>query len=138
VKELKKEIDLYKDIMKISYPQGKKQYGEYLRKNGRTSLNKWCSFAYQNIESELIEHIKANAIRGDVLLCVHDAIYTTQRQDLHLLNHIASQLSPICQFEEEVVDRVHPISHNIADVNAHKQHIAREEAKASGEINKYA
>jgi len=138
VKELKKEIDLYKDIMKISYPQGKKQYGEYLRKNGRTSLNKWCSFAYQAIESMIINHIKANAIRGDVLLCVHDALYTRNRQDLHLLNHEASQLSTTCQFEEEVVDRVHGISYNISDVNAHKQHIAREEQKARGEINKYA
>ena len=138
VKGIQHEISLYKDIMKISYPRAKKLYGEHLRKNGRSSLNKWCSFAYQSIESELIEHIKANAIRGDVLLCVHDAIYTTQRQDLHLLNHEASQLSPTCQFEEEVVDRVHGISYNITQVNAHKQHIAREEQKARGEINKYA
>lgn len=131
------EIQLYREIMKQSYPQAKKQYGDYLRKNGRSSLNKWCSFAYQKTESIIINHIKANAIRGEVLLQVHDALYTRQRQDLHYLNSEASQLSLTTDFEEELVDKVHRISYNINQVAEHKQHIAREEKLALLGDNRY-
>ena len=131
------EIQLYREIMKQSYPQAKKQYGDYLRKNGRSSLNKWCSFAYQKVESQIINHIKATAVRGDILLQVHDALYTRNRQDLHLLNYTASQLSPTTNFEEELVDKVYGISYNISQVTEHKQHIAREERVAELGENRY-
>ena len=132
------EIQLYREIMKQSYPQAKKQYGNYLRKNGRSSLNKWCSFAYQKVESSIIDHVKANAIQGDILLQVHDALYTKQKQDLHLLNHEASMLSHTCSFEEELVDKVYGIAYNIQHTQQHKQHIAQEERRATQQgVNNY-
>ena len=61
---LLEEVEGYRYIMKQEYISStfKKEIAPLLRKNGRSTLNKWCSFEYQVIESNIVNHVITNVL----------------------------------------------------------------------------
>jgi len=104
---LLKEVELYRNIMKKSYPSALREYGSVLRKNGRSSLSKWCSFEYQLTESATVQHVLSKIPPDAVLLVVHDAVYTNKNIDLGDINTWAHDISPMMNFEYEKINKIH-------------------------------
>ena len=131
---LLREVDLYREIMRMSYPRAKKEFGDVLKKNGRSSLSKWCSFEYQLTESSIVQHVSNQLGEDNILLQVHDAIYIKHRCELTDINWMANGIAPGMHFEYE---RITPIYANkrasrIAQGKEaqHKQRIKHEQRKA--------
>ena len=103
IKGLMAEIDAYRQIMKQSYPQAKKLLGEELRKNGRSSLSKWCSYDYQHTESRIIDAVIDAVGEEHLLLQVHDALYFSKPVDRGQLDMIAKSITPHAHFEYEQI-----------------------------------
>ena len=133
MKGLLGEVELYREIMRATYPRAKREFGDALKKNGRSSLSKWCSFEYQLTESAVVHHV-INTVKPDVLLQVHDAIYVRTRCDLIDLNTTAHQISPLANFEHEHIGRIQfnkGVIRRATQTEAeHKQRIKYEEAEA--------
>jgi hypothetical protein len=134
MKGLLTEIELYREVMRQSYPRAKKEFGEVLKKNGRSSLSKWCSFEYQLTESSIIHYVTNQLGSDNILLQVHDALYMSVKCDIVDLNWMAHKISPLMNFESEEISR---ITHNKRIINVsyqteaeHKQRIAQEEERA--------
>lgn len=134
MKGLLTEVELYREIMRMSYPRAKKEFGEALKKNGRSSLSKWCSFEYQLTESGIVQMVSNKLGAENILLQVHDALYVNHRCDLVDLNWEAHKISPLANFESEQIFRVGynaRLDREQAVVEAtHKQNIIQEEIKA--------
>ena len=133
-----KEVELYREVMRMSYPQAKKEFGDTLKKNGRSSLSKWCSFEYQLTESAIIQAVTNKLGVDNILLQVHDALYVKHKCDLIDLNWEAHKVSQLANFESE---RIEKVGYNarinreqaVAEDN-HKQRIIQEEITAFEEM----
>lgn len=130
------EVDLYRRIMKAQYESKgfKKEIAPLLRKNGRSTLNKWCSFDYQVIESAIVDHVIQNIGKQLVILQVHDALYLSKHIDLLDMNVFAHDIEPYANFE---IENINGITYNKMALNSkslviqeHKQRIHQEELKA--------
>lgn len=142
IRDLMTEIDLYKEIMRETYPDAKKSFGDALRKNGRSSLNKWCTYHYQLTESTIIQAVKQTFGEENVLLQVHDALYFTHKPDLWELNQIAKRISPFCEFEYEYIEGEwadkRALNEQATAESKHKHSIWREEQLAQQYSNRYS
>tara|TARA_R110002126_G_scaffold62983_7_gene161778 strand:- start:4292 stop:5707 length:1416 start_codon:yes stop_codon:yes gene_type:complete len=131
---LLREVDLYREIMRMSYPRAKKEFGDALKKNGRSSLSKWCSFEYQMTESSIMLYVSNQLGEDNVLLQVHDAIYIKRRCELTDINWMAQHIAPGMHFEYEHITPIYANKRasRIArhHEHEHKQHIKQEEARA--------
>lgn len=134
MKGLLREVDLYREIMRMSYPKAKKDFGDILKKNGRSSLSKWCSFEYQLTESSIMHYVSNQLGEHNILLQVHDALYINSKVELVDMNHWAHRVAPGMNFEYEHITtiRANKRASRIALSGeiAHKQRIQQEELKA--------
>ena len=142
VQGLMQEIELYKEIMRDSYPDAKKKYGDDLRKNGRSSLNKWCTYHYQCTESDIIANVKHYFTEQHILLQVHDALYMSAPVDLWELNTVAQKVSKHCVFEYELIEKEGTDRGTLqqADTIAqqHRKHITKEEQRATEHVLEFS
>ncbi len=134
VTQLLEEIDLYREIMRIHYADESKHLGDSIKKNGRSNFNKYCSYHYQCAESEAMRKVLKELDPNNILLVVHDAVYTRSAPDILLCNHLAQTVIPNAVFEHTQID---PVKYNIAAIEQaieleteHKQRMKHEQAKA--------
>ena len=140
---LLEEVEGYRYIMKQEYISStfKKQIAPLLRKNGRSTLNKWCSFEYQVIESNIVNHVIQNIGSACVILQVHDALYLSKPIQLGDMNVFAHDIEPLANFEYEAIDS---INYNKATIDRAKvaeveqqKRIEVEEHKATNYVGSF-
>ena len=113
------EVEAYRYIMKQQYLSTtfKKEIAPLLRKNGRSTLSKWCSFEYQLTESNIVDYVVSQIGKDTVILQVHDALYLNKRIELGDMNVYVHDIEPFANFEIEAVDS---INYNKASINRAK------------------
>lgn len=83
------------------------------------SKSQCMAYLYQQFEFTLIEFIKQQAKKYnsdlEVLLTVHDAIYTNKRIDLQVVSDVQKTLSPSFKFDSKVIK-------SFANLNAESDH----------------
>ena len=136
--ELKQELDAYSKFVELI--EGKHNLKQFLQlePGERYSKNSAESKMYQTYETQAMEHIFHN-IRGEVLLWVHDCVYTKKRQGVSNLNFYLHELPywKYAQFEEEKIDVWHNPLHDL-EIVEHLKRIDQEEADAHNYASSFA
>ena len=124
------EVNAFREICRSQLPAAKAELGDIIKKNGRSSLSKLCSWFYQQQERAVIEAALQFVGEQNVLLVVHDCVYTLKPIELWDLNQVASGISNSMQFESEKIKRIdYDAVQNAEHAQAKQQHQQRIQAE---------
>jgi hypothetical protein len=68
---------------------------------GRFSKKKYLAFLYQNAETMIMDTVLSKHPNAEIMLRVHDAVYSKTPICVDALNHDAQQISPWIRYEEK-------------------------------------
>ncbi len=108
VQEFQLEQKLFSEVIRQTYDKKwVKQNLPQALKGNRYSQSKLEAYLYAQFETEFMTSIQKSIGEENVLLWVHDCVYTKQRIDLDYFNRVPKQMGyPLIQFSCERVDPV--------------------------------
>lgn len=138
IREFQTEQKLFTEIVRQTYPK------EWVKANipaalkgNRYSQSKLEAYLYAQFETELMQKIQDSIGAENIVLWVHDCVYTCKRIDLDYFNRVPEAMGyPLIRFSSE---RVEPVRYNkldnlTADLQqlSHRNNIVKEEQSARG------
>ncbi len=136
VKEFQTEQQLFTEIVRQTYSkEWVKANMPAALKGNRYSQSKLEAYLYAQFETELMQKIQQSIGNDNIVLWVHDCVYTNKRIDLDYFNRVPEAMGyPLIRFSSE---RVEPVRYNKLDnltsdlqQLSHQNNIAQEEAVA--------
>lgn len=136
VQEFQTEQKLFSEIIRQTYDRKwVKANMQSALKGTRYSQSKLEAYLYAQFETKLMTAIQKSVGEDNILLWVHDCVYTRTRIDLDYFNRVPEQMGyPMIQFSCERVD---PIKYNKLaqlevqlETHSHSDRIAHEEYSA--------
>lgn len=136
VKEFQTEQQLFSEIIRKTYDKKwVKANMPSALKGSRYSQSKLEAYLYAQFETEFMTAIQQSIGEENILLWVHDCVYTKQRIDLDYFNRVPEQMGyPMIRFSCERVD---PVRYNKLtqltvqlETHSHNTRLAQEEYSA--------
>lgn len=118
---------IYLVLKQYGHDEQWRQIPELLDKAGRPRTNQVISYLYQQSEREVIEKIISMCVDSDILLTVHDCIYT--RRPINMRD-VREQLKSYGEFFDISYEQ-HGAYYFDTEEAEHRQRIAEEEARAA-------
>jgi hypothetical protein len=136
VQEFQTEQKLFSEIIRQIYPKDwvKANIPSAL-KGKRYSQSKLEAYLYAQFETEFMTQIQQSIGNDNIILWVHDCVYTPHRIDLDYFNRVPESMGyPMIQFSCERVDpvRYNKLKSLVGDLEhvSHSERIVREEQSA--------
>ena len=136
VQEFQNEQKLFSEIIRKTYTKKwVKTHLPHALKGNRYSQSKLEAYLYAQFETEFMTQIQHSIGRDNILLWVHDCVYTKKRIDLDIFNRVPEQLGySLIKFSCERVDpvRYNKLKSLVGDLEhiSHRERIVREEQTA--------
>jgi hypothetical protein len=143
VQEFQTEQKLFSEVIRKTYDRAwVKSNMPSALKGTRYSQSKLEAYLYAQFETEFMTAIQHSIGAENILLWVHDCVYTRNRIDLDYFNRVPEQLGyPLIRFSCERVD---PIRYNKLtqletqlETHSHSDRIAGEEKRARDYVNNW-
>ncbi len=98
---------VYKTILKHVKVEYAKERAEYKAKSGNPYWTSFMAYLYQSYETVVITALKdyCDSHDRDVLLWVHDGVYTRLRPDVPSLNTLLTEINPYARLDISYIDR---------------------------------
>jgi hypothetical protein len=108
VKEFAQEVQLYEQLIRNVFPsEVVKQDFEFVLKGSKYNVNSVAAYAYQYVETYIMRTVQDLIGTENVLLWVHDCVYTHKKIDPYELNEITAALGyPLMKFSCERIDPI--------------------------------
>jgi hypothetical protein len=123
VQEFLTEQQLFSEIVRQKYPRDwVKAHMPGALKGNRYSQSKLEAYLYAQFETEFMQEIQQCIGTDNILLWVHDCVYTQKHIDLDLFNRVAERMGyPLIRFSCE---RLEPVRHNqLLKLKGEQQHL---------------
>jgi hypothetical protein len=136
VQEFQTEQQLFSEIVRQTYTkEWVKANVPAALKGNRYSQSKLEAYLYAQFETEFMQKIQQSIGNDNIMLWVHDCVYTHKRIDLDLFNRVPESMGyPLIQFSCERVDpvRYNKLKSLVGDLEhvSHRERIVREEQSA--------
>jgi hypothetical protein len=123
VQEFQQEQKLFTEIVRQTYSKDwVKANRPAALKGNRYSQSKLEAYLYAQFETEFMQEIQQCIGTDNILLWVHDCVYTSKRIDLDYFNRVAERMGyPLIRFSCE---RLEPVRHNqLLKLKGEQQHL---------------
>ncbi len=138
IREFQQEQQLFTEIVRQTYTkEWTKANMPAALKGRRYSQSKLEAYLYAQFETELMHQIQHSIGSDNIILWVHDCVYTKNKIDLDYFNRVPEAMGyPLIRFSSERIDpvRYNKLNQLTGDLNklSHSDRLAREEQSARG------